>query len=188
MKITLPEHLGEITLAKYLEKEKIEERTDINNKEKEKRVFSLFTGIKYKDLKNISEKDYNDVVNIINKAITLKPEFKQRFELNGVEYGFIPNFDDTTKNEFDDMTLYQDDKEDLNKLMAVLFREVETKDSFGNYTIKKYTGTKERAEIFKQIPMHIVDGAVFFFSSLSNELKIYIQKYTAKVQAKAKKR
>ena len=57
----------------------------------------------------------------------------------------------------------------------------------GNYEIEAYNGTKDRAELFNDMPMNVVNGALGFFLNLSNELNRHTQKSTiaelAKVQA-----
>ena len=55
----------------------------------------------------------------------------------------IPNFDKITGGEFLDLSEYENDDENLHKLMAVLYREVDKEDAFGNYSIKPYNGTEE---------------------------------------------
>ena len=78
----------------------------------------------------------------------------------------------------------EDMNDNLNRIMAILFRPINGKDKFGNYTIESYDGTEDRAVAFMQIPMNVVNGALVFFSSLAKELRLSIQKFTNQVQAK----
>ena len=76
------------------------------------------------------------------------------------------------------------DNESLPTVMSVLFRPVDKTDSFGNYSIKAYDASRDRIEIMKEAPMNVVNGALVFFSNLSRELRIAIQKYTRKAIAR----
>jgi len=111
--------------------------------------------------------------------------FKNTFKLNKVDYGFIPNLDNITAKEWMDLQLYPLNKtETLHKLMAILFRPITKKDSFGNYKIESYNGTNERAELFKYMPMNVVNGAIIFFLTLQKQLLAHIQKSTIVEQQK----
>ena len=70
--------------------------------------------------------------------------------------------------------------------MAVLYRPVTSEDAFGSYNIEKYNGTEKYAEVMKEMPLSIVNGVLFFFLNLGEELENYIQRYTAEAQARAK--
>lgn len=170
MKYTLPENRSEITLEQYLKYVDIERR-DIPKEEKDKRVFSLFTKIPYKKLGSVNQSDFNNITSLLRNSFNNKVEFVQRFKLNEIEYGFTPSLEDLTTDEVSDILTYQLQEESLHKLCAIFFREIKTSDKFGNYTIKEYDGTQNRSELFKQIPLSYVDGMVFFFKSLSQELK-----------------
>ena len=80
---------------------------------------------------------------------------------------------------------YQNDDDDLNKLMAILFRPIVKKDSFNNYTIESYNGTEGRADVMYQLPFSIVKGAIGFFLNLLSALLGVTPKYTDKELAKA---
>lgn len=187
MKVLIPENISDITLRTHLKALEIENRTDISLVEKNKRLFCLYTGVKYSQYSNVTKRDINMLSEAIEKALNTQTPFKDRFVLNDVEYRFIPNFDKISQAEFEDLATYDGDMENIHRTMAILFREVKTKDILGNYTLKDYEGTNERAELFLDMPMNIVDGAVFFFESLLKDLKIYILKYTEKEQARAVK-
>lgn len=176
MKVTLPTSDKDITLDQFIKTKEITSRENLTELEKEKRVFLLFTGLKYKQLKNIPVTQYNEVIDIIKNGISNKAEHQKTFVFKGVKYGMIPNFDKITGGEFLDLSEYENDDENLHKLMAVLYREVDKEDAFGNYSIKPYNGTEERAELFKELPWNIVSGTLFFFESLANQLEIYTLK------------
>ena len=64
--------------------------------------------------------------------------------------------------------------------MAILYRPIKNKDMSGNYSIVEYQGTTEGAEVMKNTPLNIVNGALGFFLTLSMDLLTYTQKYLKK--------
>ena len=188
MKVTLPEDISEITLLQFQNFIKLQEREDLTPLEHTKRLASIFTGISYNDLNGVSLRDLGDVRAQVERALNKEAKFKAKFILGGDPYGFITNLDQITAGEYIDLSEYDTGAADMHKLMAVLFRPVTKSDAVGNYEIEPYNGTGERAELFKQLPMNIVDGAMVFFWLLAKELKQAIPNYTAQGIAKAKAR
>lgn len=178
MKIVLPENISEITLEQFQKYSVLLERKDLDDFQLKKRKLSIFTGIKYKDLDNIDQSDFDEILQQIDISLNVDAGFKDRFEMNGIEFGFIPNFDKMTTKEFVDLSLYPvSEIETYHKLMAILFRPVKNKDPFGSYKIKNYNGTEKYAEMMKQTPMNIVNGALVFFCSLASELQNSTERY-----------
>lgn len=188
MKVVIPEHIGDITLNQYQRYVKLTEREDLNPFEFSKRKLEIFTKIPYHSLNNISQKDYEELLNDIDTALATEVQFKDRFEMGGIEYGFIPNFDKITTGEFVDLSKYGTDTDTLHNLMAILFRPIKNKDAFNNYTITNYNGTAEYAEQMKQTPINIVNGALLFFCSLAKELQKSTQRSMVAELKKAQKR
>jgi len=188
VKVTLPENNSDITLLQFQKYQKLTEKKGLTSREFTARVISIFSNLDYHSLDGVKLTDYEDIVKQITTALNTEVEFKNRFYLDGVEYGFIPNLNDITTAEYVDLVEYGTKPETLNKVMAILFRRITNEDAFGNYRIIKYSGTALTGEIMKQAPMNIVNGALVFFSSLSKELRIAIQKYTKEVIARGIKR
>lgn len=187
MTVTIPENIEDITLEQFQKYHALNQREGILDHEYNKRCISIFTGLKYRQLGGIKNTDYEMLVKDIIKALDTQVEFKNTFTFHGVEYGFIPNFDDITQAEWVDLTEYQGDIDTMHKLMAILFRPITKRDRFDNYAIADYNGTKERAELFKGMPLNIVNGALVFFLNLSKELKTAILRYTKAELAKVAK-
>lgn len=189
LELTIPEDISDITLEQYQRYEKLNERLkneELNEREYNKRKLDLFAGVPYHSVDEISQKDLEDILNDINKAIDQDCEFVNRFKLDGVEFGFIPNFDEISSGEWFDLNKYEGEVETLHNLMAILFRPIKKEDGFNNYEIGTYNGTKRYAELMKRTPMNVVNGALLFFFNLSNELQNHIQRYTAEVLAREK--
>lgn len=187
MKVTIPENISDITLEQHLKYAKLNKRDGISDLEHNKRAISIFTSLPYQSIAKIHQSDYEGLVESIITALNTPCDFQSRFYLNGIEYGFIPNLDEITQGEYMDLVEYQADEKDLNKLMAVLFRRVTKTTKLGDYEIRAYDGTKERAELFLKMPMNIVSGALGFFLNLSKDLSKAILRYTAKELRKEQK-
>ena len=183
MKVILPEDISEITLGQYQEYIKL---LDFKGEDLKKKKVCLFTGLSTKTLKQISLKDFEEMSDQIDRALDQISDFKNRFTLNGIEFGFIPNFDNITTAEFVDLSKYNTDPETLHNLMAILFRPI-TKKAFSTYDIELYNGTGQYSEMMKDAPMNIVNGALVFFYNLQNELLVSIQKSTEEVQKKVER-
>ena len=64
--IKLPENIEEITLEQYQRFDKLTKREDLNELSFNKRLIEIFTELKYRDIGNISHKDYKDVLDVLD--------------------------------------------------------------------------------------------------------------------------
>ena len=183
--ISLPENISDITLDQYQKFEVLSKRTDLDALGINKRIISIFTGLKYKEIDNIPYKDYEDIIAQITEALGQTAPFQNTFKIEDVEFGFMPNLDDMTTAEFMDLSNYGLSIDTYHNVMAVLFRPITSKDKFKNYKIANYTGTKEHSDVMKRMTMDVVLGAIGFFYHLANELRVDTLKYTKEDQAKA---
>ena len=189
IKISVPENIADITLDQYFKFEALRAREEsLTEQGMIERVISLFTGMKKQDVKKLVYTDYEGLMAQIIAACEQSVEFENRFTLDGVEYGFIPNLDEITTAEYVDLSTIGMSLKDMHKIMAILFRRVTHEDSFGNYEIMPYSHNKENDEIMRRCPMNIVNGALVFFCSLSKQLKKAIQKSTSQAEEKNKQR
>ena len=184
MKVIIPENISEITLEQFQKINNILKQEGITERQIEDKTIEIFYNIPTKDVNNITEKDRTYLLKMVKDAMERDVPFVNTFTLNDVAYGFHPNLDKLTGWEFLDVKQYEKDVQDYHKLMAVLFRPIKNKDSFGNYEIENYDGTKDRAELFKSMPMNVVNGALGFFLTLSNDLQTTIKRYIHLHQAK----
>jgi len=182
--LTVPETLKDITLGQFQKYSELIKREDLSDIELNRRKIHLFTGLDYNIVSNIKQYDAKEILETIDLALNQTVEFEPRFTMGGIEFGFVPNLDDITQGEFIDISTYGTDVETMHQLMAVLFRPIKKKDLLGNYEVIPYQGTKQYSDIMKAMPMHIVNGALVFFSSLANELVLYTQKFMKEGQAK----
>jgi len=177
IKIQLPESIADITLNQYQQFLKLQDKADtLTEQGMAERVISLFTGIKKQDVKKLVISDYESIMNQITEACSTEAKFQQRFKLNGVEYGMIPNLNDISQGEYIDLTTLGSDMDEMHKVMAILFRPVVKEDAFGNYSIEAYGDITERSKDMLECPMHIVNGSLVFFLNLLKDLKSYMKK------------
>jgi len=183
MKILLPENSSDITLLQYQKYYDLLQREGLDDNQHNVRKIQVFTGLKPNEIDGLSKKDIDETLAQIDLALNTPIEFVNRFTVEGTEFGFI-TLDKITGAEYFDLSKYKEDVETLHNLMAILFRPIKDKDAFGNYSVVPYNGTSEWAELMKLTPMNVVNGALFFFVNLSNELLNYIQRYTEAEQAR----
>jgi hypothetical protein len=191
MRVKVPTSLNEILLGdvqrwqSYLKMKSDPESFDDHRSIVEK--VSIFTSLKKDEVELLERKDLNRLNDMINEALNKQGEFKPRFVLDGVEYGFHPNLDKMTGGEYTNLRDYSFEPDTLHRTAAILFRPI-VSELFDTYQIAKYNGTDEHCEKMKMIPASIMNGAIVFFSNLTNELNNYIRKYLQAVQAKEKSR
>ena len=187
VKIMLPENISDITLEQYQQFEELKKVGEsLGNQRYAEKLIAIFTDLKKQQIKKLVFSDYELIVAQIVDALNQDVEFQQRFTHEGVEYGMIPNLDEISMGEYVDLKEHGSDSENMHKIMAILFRPVLKSDSFGNYNIEKYEGTKGRDLIMRRLPMNIVQGALVFFYNLASELEIVILKYMETAQERQK--
>ena len=148
------------------------------------KLISIITDAKIEDL---LESDYQEVSYIASYLMSLiplgQPGFKDRFELDGVKYGFFPNWRDLTFAEFIDMDTISTKKPDelldmLHILAAIMYRPIVEEKSEHDFKIEKYDVNTmvERAELFKKkLDVKYILGAQFFFIKFANRFSSYTQ-------------
>jgi hypothetical protein len=136
-------------------------------------------------LEELLEADYEEVsylaAYIMSQIPLEKPKFIDRFEIDGVSYGFFPNWRELTFAEFVDMDTISTKKPDellnmLHILAAVMYRPIVEEKSEHDYRIEKYNveTMKDRSELFKKkLDIKYVLGAQFFFINYANRFLSY---------------
>jgi hypothetical protein len=148
------------------------------------KLVSIVSGAPVEDL---MESDYEQInylaAHILNLLPKTTPQFKDRFNLDGVEYGFFPNWRDLTYAEFVDMdTIATKPQEEmlnmLHILAAVMYRPIVNQISDHDFEIEKYDVAKmiKRSELFKKkLDVGYVLGAQDFFTKLGRRYLVYSQ-------------
>ena len=173
--INIPTSLNDITLNQYQQWLKIADKKEIDNFLQQK-LIEIFCNIPLKTVTAIKATDADVIVNDILKLFKEESPFKDRFTLNGVEYGFIPDLNNMTLGEYVDLDNLLSEWEQMHIAMNVLFRPITFKKK-NKYLIKEYEA-KENANM-KEMPLSIVFGAMTFFLTLNEELRKSILSYLA---------
>lgn len=166
--IQIPTSLDEITLGQYQEYLKVVDQ----NKDDEfiaQKMISIFCNIKMSYVQMIKYSDAVGIIESLTKMFESKPKLVQRFKLNDVEFGFIPNLEDMSFGEYIDLETNIGNWEMMNKAMAVMYRPI-VKSKKLQYEIAKYSGTDQLKDVMKFAPMSAVFGSMLFFWNLSSDL------------------
>lgn len=172
IEINIPDNLNEITLGQYQEFLKIEEPT-------EEDILKVFLNLDLKGIGKVKAADVDKYAAHITSLFEQEQRHSLKFNLKGVEYGFLPNLDDITYGENKDVTAYLNDWQSMHKAMAVLYRPITQKLS-GKYLIQNYEGSHKYGETMKSMPLGVVMGSMVFFYNLTNELLKAIPNYLEK--------
>jgi hypothetical protein len=179
MKITIPSDLSEIKLSQYLRYSKIIQ----DNQEDETfiaiQMVSIFCNLQIEDVMKIPAYDFEEIVKHLSEVLKQKPALVRTFKLNGVKYGFVPNFDEESIGTFAFIDSHLGSEENWSKLASAMYRPI--KKQIGQfYEIGKFEGDKYAEEFF-DIRMDCIVGAVLFFWTLKIELMNNILAYSEEV-------
>jgi hypothetical protein len=168
MKIQVPTHINDITLEQY------QKFALINTEEQDKEFFmfktiEIFCGV---DIALVSKMRLSDAESISNEVLEVLQQnvpFTNKFELDGVKYGFIPDLQAISLGEFIDLEEGLSKDKDFHKAASVMFRPI-VKEFGELYTIDGYEASTEAHHIMKQAPVGIISAAIVFFYNIAKEL------------------
>lgn len=141
-------------------------------------------------IEDLLETDYERVNYLASYILSLipqeQPKFVDRFELDGVQYGFFPNWRDLSYAEFVDMDTISTKKQDelydlMHILCAIMYRPITKENSAHDFEIEKYNvkSMTKRAELFKnKLDVKYILGAMFFFINFGKKYSAYTQMYS----------
>jgi len=179
IELEVPTTLSDIKLWQYQKYMKIIEHAEDEEKINDflnMKLVEIFCNVSLRDVVKIPMKEYQKVLEVLNKAFVEKPNLIQRFNLLDVDMGFIPKLDDITLGEYVDIETNITDWQKIHKAMAVLYRPVnfKAKDKYG---IAPYKVNEEIQEAMKNMPLDVAISSMVFFYSLGKELLGAIPKY-----------
>lgn len=136
-------------------------------------LISLTTGLDVKEIEKANwEGVYETSRYLTNYFLEHPDKFYNEFEFRGKKYRFM-DLENMTFGEFIDIDSFLQQEQskrqaNMNMFLALLYREVDQ-----NGVIKPYNGieVKERAQIFKALPVKYLRGAVGFFLRLESILR-----------------
>jgi hypothetical protein len=168
VEIDIPSNLSEISLDRYQKY-----MLTLNNSDDKEFVFQkmieIFCGLELKEVVKMKASTVIELVQHFDKLFNEKTKFKNRFKLNGVEFGFIPDLEEISWGEYIDIESNVWDFQNIHKALAVMYRPI-VKDVKGKYEIEPYKGDLSYAEVLKYAPLDVVLPASVFFWTLGIEL------------------
>jgi len=183
MKIQVPTHINDITLEQY------QRFALINTEEQDKEFFmfktiEIFCGV---DIALVSKMRLSDAESVSNEVLEVLQQnvpFTNKFELDGVKYGFIPDLQAISLGEFIDLEEGLSKDKDFHKAASVMFRPI-VKEFGELYTIEGYEASTEAHHIMKQAPVGIISAAIVFFYNIAKELLKASQDFSSQEKAEA---
>jgi hypothetical protein len=152
------------------------------------KIINITTGAPLSDL---LEGEFEPIAFLAAKILGVLPKmddvkFVDRFNLNGVDYGFFPDWKDLTFAEFMDLDTISNKPVNelldmLHYLAAIMYRPIVSEISTHNYQIEPYEvmSMKARAELFKkELDVRYVLGAQIFFMKLEKASSNFIPQFS----------
>ena len=169
VKITIHGDLSDITLGQYQEFLLKAEGLEHTSSEMQQLIVSSFCGVRIEEVNKMTMKDVKEISDHINLLFSVEQPFIKKFEMEGVEFGFIPDLDSISFGEYVDLDSYATDWKNAHKTISVLYRPIA--NTFRDkYTVQEYNGTDEYAEMMKFTPLNIAISAKVFFYHLGRDL------------------
>ena len=186
LELVIPTSLNEIPLMHYQKFMVVASNKDNSDMFISQKMIEIFCGIELKQVVNIKLNDIIDLTTHFNKLFKDKLELKKTFEIQGVKFGFINELEDISFGEYIDLESNIIDVQSFHKAMAVMYRPI-TNQKGDKYTIEKYNGTANYADLMKYAPLDVVLPASVFFWTLGNELLTATLSYLEKQMTKKAK-
>ena len=174
VKLSIPTTLNEITLGQYQEFSKL----DITKEsEVQSKMIEIFCKVPANVVRSMKAKDITDICTIINNMFDVEHQMLNRFDLNGVKYGFIPDLENMSFGEYVDLDTFIGDNDNLHRAMNVLYRPIDLLQG-QRYTLKEYD--PDINEEAKNYPLDACFGAMVFFYDLGKDLSTVILNSSSK--------
>ena len=166
IEINVPTSLNEITLEQYQRYLKVTEETP-DGSLLDAKMIEIFCGIPISESYKLKMSSVQAIVDILVDMLNEKPTHINKFSLDGVQYGFIPDLDEMSLGEYVDLDGNASDWQKMHVAMNVLYRPIKIKKGT-KYSIKEYTA--EDPDKMKDMPLGVAIGSLFFFYNLGLEL------------------
>ena len=174
VKLSIPTTLNEITLGQYQEFDKLDLTKEA---EVQSKMIEIFCKVPVEVVRSMKAKDINDICVIINNMFDTEHQLINRFQMNGIDYGFIPDLENMSFGEYEVLDTFMGDNDNLHRAMNVLYRPIDLKQG-QRYTLKEYD--PDVNEEAKNYPLDAVFGAMVFFYNLGKDLSTVILNSSSK--------
>ena len=169
IEINVPTLLSEITLGQYQKFLKIAEDNPQGNF-LDAKMIEIFCGIPLSDSYKLKMSSVVAIIDILNELLNQTPKRIERFTMNNVDYGFIPDLDEMSLGEYIDLDNNASKWENMHIAMNVLYRPIKVSKG-DKYNIVDYN--VDNPEKMKDMPLDAAIGSLFFFYNLGMELSMH---------------
>lgn len=176
MKVTVPTDIDAIELGQF-QKWSLANTEDADKEFLLFKTIEVFCGLEMRLVSQFPLDTAEEIAEEIFAVLDQKKPFKNRFTLDGVEFGFVPDLEAISIGEYIDLENGLKDVKEFHKAAAVLFRPI-LKSSGPLYTVEAYNPTTETVNRAKTFPMGVVSAAIVFFYNIVNELRQDFQAYS----------
>jgi len=179
MKLTVPSSLDDITLIQYQEyNQEIESRKNLPDAEDYLKIkkIEIFCKLSREQVFSLEYESVDKISNILDNILESQPELVQKFTVNGIKFGWLPELDKMTYGELLDLNGNISEWSNMHIAMGVLYRPIKNEIKNGMYNIEKYEGDKYHKDL-RQMPLSAVIGSMVFFWNLGTDLLESIIKY-----------
>ena len=182
MKLKLPENYDEITVGQYRQMwTAIQDNHDETTTAR--RVVEILGNLEPGTLSNADYADLNTATAALRwimdepDPFALEMPLHQRVYLEGMEYGFIPDWSKLTVAEYADLETFchRGLFDYLEKAMAVMYRPI-VQEGLDMYEIETYEPSKQREQVMSDCPMSVCVSAMVFFCAIQKELATTMQR------------
>tara|TARA_R110000751_G_scaffold5013_1_gene23676 strand:+ start:235 stop:879 length:645 start_codon:yes stop_codon:yes gene_type:complete len=170
----LPTSWDEVSLGQYSMLMLAIEKEDTTEIELMIKTLEALVGIDVGRLSKVPLKQLREAYKQLEELTNTMPnnELSRVVEIDDIEYGIIPDFDELSLGEFVDLDNYlQDNYNNLSKIFAVLYRPVIKRDG-NSYNIEPYSlkNITDRRELFNnRLSIDTVYGALVFFCNIGSK-------------------
>lgn len=175
IELNVPDNISEITLKQYQKYNTIattnDDATFITQK-----MIEIFCNVSLANIVSMKATTINELMAHFKKIFEEPRAFVQRFTIEGIEFGFIPNLEEISFEEYVDIEANITDVNKLHKALAILYRPIKERKK-DLYTIESKDRGKDFTEVLKYIPLNIALSAQVFFWNLGLELLRAIPSY-----------
>lgn len=151
------------------------------------KLLNILTGV---PVEKVLEANWQEVQWLANYAMSLfpkeKPPFKDKFQIDEIEYGFIPSWRKLSFAEYVDLDTLLTKKPDevldfVHIITAIMYRPIISDPTQKEYIIEKYSQDTlyQRAELFKKkLNISYYIGSQFFFIQFAEKYSKHTQQYS----------
>lgn len=162
----IPKSWTDITISQY--RQLISIPDEIEGQSRVIRTISALCSISPREVLKLTPSQLKEITDSLSFISELpSSQLTERFTVNGIEFGILPNLNAITVGELIDLEEYLANwNTSIHKLMAIIYRPIVQSDAFG-YTVEEYDTQRsaKAAEWFdQQVSIETLYGATIFFS------------------------